>query len=38
MKKESNKDYIWELNIQPKFDLLEEDMKKYIKICEEKLG
>ena len=38
MKKENNKDYIWELNIQPKFDLLEEDMKKYIKVCEEKLG
>jgi len=38
MKKENNKDYIWDLNLEPKLELLEEDMKHYVEVCKEKLG
>ena len=38
MKKENNKDYIWDLNLEPKLELLEEDMKHYVEMCKEKLG
>lgn len=38
MEKENNKDYIWDLNLEPKLELLEEDMKHYVEVCKEKLG
>ena len=38
MEKENNKDYIWDLNLEPKLELLEEDMKHYVEMCKEKLG
>jgi uncharacterized peroxidase-related enzyme len=30
--------YIWDLGIQPKLELLDAEMKNYIKVCKEKLG
>ena len=30
--------YIWDLDIKPKLELLDEEMKRYIEVCKEKLG
>lgn len=30
--------YIWDLDIEPKLELLDEEMKHYIEVCKEKLG
>ena len=30
--------YIWDLGIQPKLELLDAEMKNYIRVCKEKLG
>ena len=30
--------YIWNLDIEPKLELLDEEMKRYIEVCKEKLG
>ena len=30
--------YIWDLDIEPKLELLDEEMKRYIEVCKEKLG
>ena len=38
MKKNKEKKYIWDLNIEPKLELLDEEMKHYINVCKEKLG
>ncbi len=38
MKKESSKKYIWDLDIQPQLKLLDKEMKRYIEVCNEKLG
>ena len=33
-----NKKYLWDLDIKENLNLLDEEMKNYIKVCEEKLG
>lgn len=38
MKNNKVDDYIWDLDIEPKLELLDEEMKRYIEVCEEKLG
>ena len=38
MKKNREEKYIWDLNIEPKLELLDEEMKHYINVCKEKLG
>tara|TARA_Y100001936_G_scaffold57821_1_gene56984 strand:- start:82 stop:669 length:588 start_codon:yes stop_codon:yes gene_type:complete len=38
VKKESSKKYIWDLDIQPQLKLLDKEMKRYIEVCNEKLG
>ena len=38
MKKENYSRYIWDLDIQPKIELLDKEMKRYIEVCNEKLG
>ena len=38
MKKESSTKYIWDLDIQPQLKLLDKEMKRYIEVCNEKLG
>ena len=38
MKKNKEVKYIWDLNIEPKLELLDEEMKHYINVCKEKLG
>ena len=38
MKKNKEEKYIWDLNIEPKLELLDEEMKHYINVCKEKLG
>ena len=38
MKKNKEEKYIWDLNIGPKLELLDEEMKHYINVCKEKLG
>ena len=38
MKKNKEEKYIWDLNIKPKLELLDEEMKHYIDVCKEKLG
>ena len=38
MKKNKEEKYIWDLNIEPKLELLDEEMKNYINVCKEKLG
>ena len=38
MNKKESKDYLWDLEIVPQFDLLDEEMKNYIKVCKDKLG
>ena len=30
--------YIWDLDIEPKLDILDEEMTRYIEVCKEKLG
>ena len=30
--------YIWDLGIQPKLELLDAEMKNYIQVCKDKLG
>ena len=30
--------YIWDLDIEPKLELLDEEIKRYIEVCKEKLG
>jgi len=36
--KKKNKIYIWDLDIEPRIDLLDKEMKRYIEVCNEKLG
>ena len=38
MKKNEIDNYIWDLAIEPKLELLDIEMKNYIKVCKEKLG
>lgn len=38
MKKNEIDNYIWDLAIEPKLELLDAEMKNYIKVCKEKLG
>ena len=38
MKKNKEEKYIWDLNIEHKLELLDEEMKHYINVCKEKLG
>ena len=38
MKKENSTDYIWDLDIKPRFELLDKEMKRYMEVCKEKLG
>ena len=38
MKKENYDTYIWDLDIEPKIELLDKEMKRYIEVCNEKLG
>ena len=38
MKKNKEEKYIWDLKIEPKLELLDEEMKHYINVCKEKLG
>ena len=38
MKKNKEEKYIWDLNIEPKLELLDEEMKHYINVCKEKYG
>ena len=36
--KSLDKTYIWDLDIEPKIELLDKEMKRYIAVCNEKLG
>ena len=38
MKNNKVNNYIWDLDIEPKLELLDEEMKRYIEVCKEKLG
>lgn len=38
MVSDKDKNYIWDLDIEPKLELLDEEMKRYIEVCKEKLG
>jgi len=38
MKNNKVDNYIWDLDIEPKLELLDEEMKRYIEVCKEKLG
>ena len=38
MKKNEINNYIWDLAIEPKLELLDAEMKNYIKVCKDKLG
>ena len=38
MKNKEENNYIWDLDIEPKLDILDEEMKRYIEVCKEKLG
>ena len=38
MKNKEEKNYIWDLDIEPKLDILDEEMTRYIEVCKEKLG
>jgi uncharacterized peroxidase-related enzyme len=38
MKNNKVNNYIWDLGIEPKLELLDEEMKRYIEVCKEKLG
>ena len=38
MKNNKVNNYIWDLDIEPKLELLFEEMKRYIEVCKEKLG
>jgi uncharacterized peroxidase-related enzyme len=38
MASDKDKNYIWDLDIEPKLELLDEEMKRYIEVCKEKLG
>ena len=38
MKNKEEKNYIWDLDIKPKLDILDEEMTRYIEVCKEKLG
>ena len=38
MKKNEIDNYIWDLAIEPKLELLDAEMKNYIKVCKDKLG
>ena len=38
MKKNEIDNYIWDLAIDPKLELLDAEMKNYIKVCKDKLG
>ena len=38
MRKNKEEKYIWDLKIEPKLELLDEEMKHYINVCKEKLG
>lgn len=38
MKKNKIDNYIWDLAIEPKLELLDAEMKNYIKVCKDKLG
>ena len=34
----SNNNYIWDLDLKPQIELLDKEMKRYIEVCNEKLG
>ena len=38
MNNDKMNNYIWDLDIEPKLELLDEEMKRYIEVCKEKLG
>ena len=38
MKNKKENNYIWDLDIEPKLDILDEEMTRYIEVCKEKLG
>ena len=38
MKNKEENNYIWDLDIEPKLDILDEEMTRYIEVCKEKLG
>ncbi|MDG2000383.1 MAG: peroxidase-related enzyme [Alphaproteobacteria bacterium] len=38
MKDKEENNYIWDLDIEPKLDILDEEMTRYIEVCKEKLG
>ena len=38
MKNKEENNYIWDLDVEPKLDLLDEEMTRYIEVCKEKLG
>ena len=38
MKNKDKNNYIWDLDIEPKLDILDEEMTRYIEVCKEKLG
>ena len=38
MKNKEKNNYIWDLDIEPKLDILDEEMTRYIEVCKEKLG
>ena len=38
MKKIKNNKYIWDLDLKPRIELLDKEMKRYIEVCNEKLG
>lgn len=38
MKNSKKVDYIWDLNIEPKIEMLDAEMKRYFEVCKEKLG
>ena len=38
MKNKAENNYIWDLDIEPRLDILDEEMTRYIEVCKEKLG
>jgi len=38
MQNNEKDDYIWDLNIEPKIEMLDAEMKRYFEVCKEKLG
>ena len=38
MKNKEENNYIWDLDIEPKLEILDEEMTRYIEVCKEKLG